>query len=202
MQNDDFVCVVDDVITNETCTNVINAFELAVECGSSYGRSGKEAAFRKDTSISFCSLDMEGIGSLAGFDTLAPVSREVHKHIEVYMTKYFNGMFSLPPQLNPLDIDGFPAAPSGHKIQKTSPSEGYHMWHCEYAPVYNNRLLSWLLYLNEVEGGETEFLYLSKRVEPKAGRLIIFPCGFTHTHRGNPPLSGDKYLATGWVVHT
>ena len=22
--------------------------------------------------------------------------------------------------------------------------------------------------------------------------------GFTHLHRGNPPLSGDKYIATGW----
>jgi len=37
------------------------------------------------------------------------------------------------------------------------------------------------------------------RVKPKKGRLILFPAGFTHTHRGNPPLDGEKYIITGWV---
>ena len=59
-----------------------------------------------------------------------------------------------------------------------------------------------MIYLNDVEeGGETEFLYQSIRVAPKAGTLLIWPAGFTHTHRGNPPLSGDKYIATGWVQY-
>jgi hypothetical protein len=49
------------------------------------------------------------------------------------------------------------------------------------------------------EGGETEFLYLSQRVKPKTGRLVIFPSGYVHTHRGNPPLSGEKYIMTGWI---
>ena len=54
--------------------------------------------------------------------------------------------------------------------------------------------------MNDVEeGGETEFLYQSFRVKPKAGTLILFPSFFTHTHRGNPPLKGVKYLATGWI---
>ena len=26
----------------------------------------------------------------------------------------------------------------------------------------------------------------------------IFPAGFMHTHRGNPPISNDKYILTGW----
>ena len=28
--------------------------------------------------------------------------------------------------------------------------------------------------------------------------LIIFPCAYTHVHRGNPPIGGVKYLATSW----
>ena len=44
------------------------------------------------------------------------------------------------------------------------------------------------LYLNTIEeGGETEFLYINKRIKAEQGRLIIFPAAFTHTHRGNPP---------------
>lgn len=47
--------------------------------------------------------------------------------------------------------------------------------------------------------GETEFLYYPRRIKPKQGTLIVFPGAFTHAHRGNPPLSGDKYIITGWI---
>ncbi len=87
------------------------------------------------------------------------------------------------------------------KGQKTRLSEGYHMWHCEDASyAVSKRVLSFILYLNDIEeGGETEFLYHPRRVAAKAGRLILFPGAFTHTHRGNPPMSGVKYIVTGWV---
>ncbi len=86
-------------------------------------------------------------------------------------------------------------------IQKTSPKQGYHQWHSENISKGNGRrILAHMMYLNDVdEGGETEFLYLSTRIKPVRGKLLIWPAGFTHTHRGNPPLSGDKYVATGWV---
>ena len=86
------------------------------------------------------------------------------------------------------------------KIQKTSPGQGYHSWHYESASRdVADRLLVYTAYLNDVEeGGETEFLYQHTRVKPKRGTITIFPGSFTHTHRGNPPLSGDKYIITGW----
>ena len=59
---------------------------------------------------------------------------------------------------------------------------------------------AYILYLNDVpEGGETEFLYQRLRVSPKEGTLVIFPASYTHTHRGNPPLRGSKYIMTGWI---
>lgn len=86
------------------------------------------------------------------------------------------------------------------KIQKTIPGTGYHLWHCEHSAVHPNRVLAWIIYLNDIEeGGETEFLYQSKRVSPKAGTILIFPASHTHTHRGNPPLKKDKYILTGWI---
>ena len=89
------------------------------------------------------------------------------------------------------------------RLQKTCPGQGYHSWHFESATSLSaNRLLAFSLYLNDVdEGGETEFLYMKKRIQPKAGRLIIWPAGFTHTHRGNPPLSNEKYILTGWIEY-
>lgn len=87
------------------------------------------------------------------------------------------------------------------KIQKTLKGGGYHQWHCEHDGYMNGRrMLLVVLYLNDVDsGGETEFLYQSKRVQAKQGRLIVCPAGFTHTHRGNPPLSGEKYIMNTWV---
>ena len=87
------------------------------------------------------------------------------------------------------------------KLQKTEKGQGYHKWHCEMmGPEDRNRFMVISLYLNTVEkGGETEFLNQGLRVEPVKNRLVIFPATYTHVHRGNPPLSGTKYIITGWV---
>jgi|TARA_R100001460_G_scaffold1078_1_gene4355 hypothetical protein len=89
------------------------------------------------------------------------------------------------------------------KIQKTLPTQGYHIWHLEHGNTKDNayRGLVYTIYLNDVEeGGETEFLHFSKRVKPKKGRIVIWPASFPYVHRGNPPLSGEKYILTSWLM--
>mgnify|MGYP003125652720 FL=1 len=89
------------------------------------------------------------------------------------------------------------------KIQKTLPTEGYHVWHLEHGKGFMNepRAFVFTVYLNDVEeGGETEFLHFSKRVKPKTGRIVIWPAAFPYVHRGNPPLSGKKYILTSWML--
>ena len=88
------------------------------------------------------------------------------------------------------------------KIQKTLQTEGYHLWHIEHAKGFDNecRVLAFMVYLNDVDdGGETEFLHFKKRVQPKKGRIVIWPASFPYFHRGNPPLSGEKYILTSWM---
>lgn len=90
------------------------------------------------------------------------------------------------------------------KLQKTEPCGGYHAWHCENVGInFCFRGLVWMIYLNDVPGdeGETEFLYQKLRVKPKQGKLLIWPAGFTHTHRGNPVYTQNKYIATGWFYY-
>ena len=87
-------------------------------------------------------------------------------------------------------------------LQKTSPCEGYHSFHCENMGWTDNaRAIAWMIYLNDVEGGETEWLYQQKKIKPQRNLAVLWPGSWTHLHRGNPPMS-DKYILTGWYTPT
>ncbi len=97
--------------------------------------------------------------------------------------------------------------PGGINLQRyTANTGGYPYWHCETYPRDSgcdtlHRHLLWTVYLNEgFEQGETEFLYQQRKVTPRVGSLLVAPAGFTHTHRGNRPHGGDKYIATSWIL--
>ncbi|MGL4712647.1 MAG: 2OG-Fe(II) oxygenase [Shewanella sp.] len=83
---------------------------------------------------------------------------------------------------------------------------GYPHWHSEQFPQSGHnealhRVVLYMFYLNDVEeGGETEFYYQQRKISPKKGTMVIAPAGFTHSHRGNKPVSGDKYIATSWIM--
>jgi starvation-inducible outer membrane lipoprotein len=77
-------------------------------------------------------------------------------------------------------IDGFKY--TYLKIQKTLPTQGYHVWHLEQGTGKENsqRALVFTIYLNDVEeGGETEFLHQSIRAKPIKGRCVIWPAAFS-----------------------
>ena len=97
--------------------------------------------------------------------------------------------------------------PGEINLQRYEANEGgYPYWHCEHYPKEQNseslhRTLLWTAYLNEeFEQGETEFFYQQRKVHPTTGTFIIAPSAFTHTHRGNMPKNGSKYIATSWVL--
>jgi prolyl 4-hydroxylase len=85
------------------------------------------------------------------------------------------------------------------KIHKVRKSEGFHSWHYERAiPSTIDRIMAYMTYLEAPkEGGETEFLHQSLRIKPIVGRTLIWPAGYTHMHRGNPPIDGEKMYITG-----
>ena len=88
------------------------------------------------------------------------------------------------------------------KIKKIPMGGGFHSWHFENGTIpYSQRKFVIQLYLNDnFQGGETEFLYQNRRELPRQGDILIFPAGYTHTHRGNPPIGVDKYIITSWAL--
>jgi hypothetical protein len=98
--------------------------------------------------------------------------------------------------------------PGSINLQKYLAGQGgYPYWHCEQYPKLDkgealHRAVLWTIYLNdEFEAGETEFLYQQRKIRPRTGSLLIAPTSFTHTHRGNRPERGNKYIATSWILY-
>lgn len=64
-----------------------------------------------------------------------------------------------------------------------------------------NRYLVFLWYLSDVvAGGETTFVDLNVSVAPRAGRLLIFPPYWMFQHEGRPPLEGEKYILSTYLL--
>lgn len=62
----------------------------------------------------------------------------------------------------------------------------------------SRRFLSFFWYLNDVDiGGETVFI--DDIIKPEKGKLVIFPPLWMFPHKGEPPLSGPKYILTGYL---
>jgi Rps23 Pro-64 3,4-dihydroxylase Tpa1-like proline 4-hydroxylase len=92
---------------------------------------------------------------------------------------------------------------SGYQIQFYKKGNGFYKYHCdEHINIKKNeyRILTYLYYLNDVEeGGETGFNGDKIMIKPKKGKLVIFPSSCLFPHRALTPISGDKYIITGWL---
>ena len=169
----------DDV--SEDC---IYTFDQAVESGLVVGRDNNSLDI-KDTALIHTKIPAS---SLPLVKPLQDIIR--HDIIPEFLKKY-----PISGQYNNIEC-------GGAKMQKTEPQQGYHVWHMEHSCNMDSyrTICAWALFLNDVEeGGELEFLYQSKRIEPRKGDFVLWPAGYTHHHRGNPPLKGTKYIYTGWL---
>lgn len=183
-----FVGVFKNAYTPKFCQEIIEQYEYMAESGHGQTRfqSDGDLKTRKDDTQLF-SDDIDHI----------PLRKKTREFNELFWGTYF----PIYEQEYASIKDSGRHANYAFKVQKTKVGGGYHIWHYESGDrECCNRLLTWILYLNDVhEGGETEFLYQHMRVKPTQGTLVIWPAAFTHTHRGNPPLSNDKYIVTGWT---
>ena len=89
-------------------------------------------------------------------------------------------------------------------LQRYAPGEGFKAWHCDWTispeatePVH--RLLAWILYCNDLPQGGTEFHWQDHHEEAERGKLLIFPAGISHIHRGRISNDHTKTIATGWI---
>ena len=94
---------------------------------------------------------------------------------------------------------------SAYKIsfQKYLPGWAYWVMHSERMCLADGaRHLVWMIYLNTVEDcGGTYFKNQNLMVQARAGRVLIWPTDWTHTHMGIVSPSETKYILTGWYEY-
>ncbi len=86
-------------------------------------------------------------------------------------------------------------------LQWYRPGGGFKKWHCERCGTHDSdRHLVFMTYLNDVtDGGATEWKYQKLKIQPRKGLTVVWPTDWTHTHRGLPSKTQDKYIMTGWL---
>lgn len=188
----DFIGVYTDVYPEGYCEHLVETFDMLRSNGAGWDRRTSENAKRHtkdDYSMGF-SLKDQNIPQFNNNDTVNMFFSGLQYCYNDYISKYSV-------------LENSNIQTTHMKLQCTEPGGGYHIWHFENGNMNcSNRILTFLLYLNTLdadEGGETEFLYQQRRVTPVKNTMVLWPAGFTHTHRGNTVL-GDKskYVVTGW----
>jgi len=84
---------------------------------------------------------------------------------------------------------------TGDIFYRTYDHLDYYDWHVD-AHKGNLRLLySYIIYLNDdFSGGNTLFLNEKKKIIPKIGSAICFPCDVHHVHKSTKILKGNKHI--------
>jgi hypothetical protein len=220
---DDFIGIYDNALTGEQCAHILQRFEASDKVVRGRTGNGVDVA-KKD------SWDLTLTQYPEWQDVAALMASTLRRHLVQYVDRYralvlgaLSPMVAHPSTGQPvaLSLDNFDECGRPHldalvaSMYRCGPinlqkylrgSGGYHHWHSEIYPQNAScetlhRVLLFQFYLNDVaDGGETEFLYQGRKVEAKQGRLIIAPAGFTHTHKGHVPHSGDKYVSTSWIL--
>ncbi|MDF2179152.1 2OG-Fe(II) oxygenase [Aliiglaciecola sp. CAU 1673] len=218
-----FIEVIDDALPLELCQSLIRQFEQSPNRAPGQTSGGVDLDKKR-------SLDVQITRAPEFQTLLPQVLQTTGKHLMDYFAKYYFaligpiGLTIKHPQTgqpvkltqNNFEELGRPNLQNfvqylfrlgDINAQKYPKGEGgYPYWHSEVYPQQGHndalhRMLLFMFYLNDVEeGGETDFYYQDLSIKPEAGRMVIAPAYFTHTHRGNIPKSGDKYILTSWVL--
>tara|TARA_R100000278_G_C5439170_1_gene153078 strand:- start:164 stop:733 length:570 start_codon:yes stop_codon:yes gene_type:complete len=180
----DFITIYENVLSTEYCKNWIEYIDYLRKEGLVL-RENDKLHERDHETLNFSNDDAFDLNS--SDKLVRNFLPSIKKCVDNYLQDY-----SVLGQSNFLLYDV--------KAKRIPIGGGFHKWHYENASFESStRRFVVQAYLNTVEeGGETEFLYQNRRIKAVEGTVLVWPAGFTHVHRGNPPIGQDKYILTSW----
>ena len=187
---DNLIRVYDDVIDKDSCNLLIGKFETNEEQHETvYEEDG-------DEKIAFKQLQM------VKFEEWKSIQEGMLEVFQDYIMAYINDCKIAPKQ--------WPQTYGYEAIRMKRYLNNNYDRFDPHVDVMNQetsrRFLSFFIYLNDVdEGGETEFISINKpgtyiplKIEPRRGRLLMFPPLWMYYHAGLKPVSNSKYLINSY----
>jgi len=177
----DFIHVYDDVLEPNVCQFLIDFFEES---------SDKHERIEQNAKPNFTQFNLTE--NCKNSQEVEQVHNHIITKIFEYKKKYYEFVDSrcFPEQHN---FEQF-------RIKKYN-NDGNDLFdtHVDVMDYDSSRrFLSFFWYLNDVErGGETVFSDMT--ILPKIGRMVVFPPLWTFPHRGNSPISNEKYLLSTYL---
>lgn len=199
MNINDFVFVKDNAFSDEFCDGLIQDFEKYNSQNlTSEGRSGLGVDYNVKRSMDINLFSYNELNEKYS----AQIGEKFNHYLsnEYLVNLPFNDKFDSSKELfyGNTYYECF-------NVQKYDKLKGhYNAWHIETGTLdFSKRLFVFLLYLNDVDqGGQTEIFYSGHKIQPKKGRLVIWPSTFPYVHKGHMPISDDKYILTTWLSYS
>lgn len=187
---DTFIYIIEENLETSLCKEIIDKYEKDEnKYKGVIGKNGKpNINIKKTTDLLLCHKDWNYIDKI--------LEKKLNEGIVRYV-KYIYNITTIKPSFTYSND----LSDTGYQIQKYKKNDGFYNWHDDHMidKVLGTRVLTYIWYLNNVEeGGETEF-FNGKKIKPKEGTLLFFPFDWSYVHKGNIPLSNDKYICTGWL---
>jgi hypothetical protein len=187
----DLIYINKNSLSNELCNDIINLFEQEEYKFHGHIASGINKNVKDTTDLEISS----------GGPHWDKINTVINKELIYNVKKYINNQDNaFDHTYKILSTDYLTTETT--QIQKYDKNKGKYVYHDDFAcnfPEKKFRVLTFIWYLNDVtEGGETEIKDIM-RIKPEAGKLLLFPSTWTYPHRGNVPISNDKYIVTGWL---
>jgi prolyl 4-hydroxylase len=178
-----------EAIPQELCEKFIDTFEISTLKKEVDSRLSDGSIHKKSTDIYFDD-DLQNECYVKEGDLWLPLVYEIDKVANLALSEYYN-LYHEFNQTPPVELKRF-------NMQKYNPGEGFPGWHFERGFGSSDRVLAWMIYLNNVEAGGTEFKYQNHLERAEQGKLLIWPADWTFTHRGQVSSVETKYILTGW----
>ena len=196
MSFDNFIMEVPGAFNKKFCNKLIKKFEQDTQRHvSGVVGGGLKPETKKDTEIEFG----PSLLNTEWKDCLITIVNQVTVHCKRYVEKY-TFIDEHDDQTCGLSCISELVLEETFNMQKFNPGEGFYKWHCETGSDSNSyRQIVWMVYLNDIEErGGTLFKYQNVRCQPKAGKMVLWPAGWTHFHKSEVAPKETKYILTGW----
>ncbi len=204
--NENFIMEIPKAFKKGFCKKLINKFEKnnkyhvkGVIADNEKGQKIVSSNIKDDTEIqfdpSFSTTDWK--------DDLDIIIKQVTVNMKKYV-KHYSFTDEASQKLCGLYGIADLALEGGFNMQRFDPGKGFYTWHCETGADTNSyRQIVWMIYLNDIkEKGGTLFKYQNMRIAPEAGKMLIWPAGWTHFHKSEVAPKETKYIITGWYQYS